>query len=492
MKYILSIDQGTTGTTAALVDLETLQITKKTNQEFEQIFPKPGQVEHNLNDIWATVETTVKQVVSDSGARFDQIQGIGITNQRETICAFKKDGSPLCNAIVWQDRRTQDFCKSASKDQKEMIQQKTGLPLDPYFSGTKIKWLIENNTEVKKALAEDNCLFGTIDTYLLYRLSSGKAYATEPSNASRTLLFNIQESCWDEELLQLFNVTKSSLPTVKSSFGEFGKTEGLGFLPDGIKISGILGDQQAALFGQAGFQKGMSKCTYGTGAFYLINTGKELKRSSHGLLTTIAYQENGINYYALEGSSYIAGAAVQWLRDNLKIIKESSEIEALALEASSSSMENILFLPFFTGIGSPHWISDAQAAIVGITRDTGNAQIAKACLEGICLSINDLIQSVEKDFGEELKELRVDGGAVVNDLLMRTQSSFSNLTIIRPEVIETTAFGAACAAAIGAGLMTKEDISQNWRSEKVFKEERSSYHIEKKKKWDRYISKIFL
>lgn len=492
MKYILSIDQGTTGTTAALVDLETLQITKKTNQEFEQIFPKPGQVEHNLNDIWATVETTVKQVVSDSGARFDQIQGIGITNQRETICAFKKDGSPLCNAIVWQDRRTQDFCKSASKDQKEMIQQKTGLTLDPYFSGTKIKWLIENNTEVKKALAEDNCLFGTIDTYLLYRLSSGKAYATEPSNASRTLLFNIQESCWDEELLQLFNVTKSSLPTVKSSFGEFGKTEGLGFLPDGIKISGILGDQQAALFGQAGFQKGMSKCTYGTGAFYLINTGKELKRSSHGLLTTIAYQENGINYYALEGSSYIAGAAVQWLRDNLKIIKESSEIEALALEASSSSMENILFLPFFTGIGSPHWISDAQAAIVGITRDTGNAQIAKACLEGICLSINDLIQSVEKDFGEELKELRVDGGAVVNDLLMRTQSSFSNLTIIRPEVIETTAFGAACAAAIGAGLMTKEDISQNWRSEKVFKEERSSYHIEKKKKWDRYISKSFL
>jgi glycerol kinase len=492
VKYILSIDQGTTGTTAALVDLETLQITKKTNQEFEQIFPKPGQVEHNLNDIWATVETTVKQVVSDSGARFDQIQGIGITNQRETICAFKKDGSPLCNAIVWQDRRTQDFCKSASKDQKEMIQQKTGLTLDPYFSGTKIKWLIENNTEVKKALAEDNCLFGTIDTYLLYRLSSGKAYATEPSNASRTLLFNIQESCWDEELLQLFNVTKSSLPTVKSSFGEFGKTEGLGFLPDGIKISGILGDQQAALFGQAGFQKGMSKCTYGTGAFYLINTGKELKRSSHGLLTTIAYQENGINYYALEGSSYIAGAAVQWLRDNLKIIKESSEIEALALEASSSSMENILFLPFFTGIGSPHWISDAQAAIVGITRDTGNAQIAKACLEGICLSINDLIQSVEKDFGEELKELRVDGGAVVNDLLMRTQSSFSNLTIIRPEVIETTAFGAACAAAIGAGLMTKEDISQNWRSEKVFKEERSSYHIEKKKKWDRYISKSFL
>jgi glycerol kinase len=393
---------------------------------------------------------------------------------------------------VWQDRRTHEFCRSVESKQKEIIRLKTGLPMDPYFSASKIRWLIQNNEQVKEALSNDDCLFGTIDTYLLYRLSGCESFATEPSNASRTLLYNIEESRWDRELAKFFEVPLNTLPEVQSSFGIFGKTAGLSFLPDGISISGILGDQQAALFGQAGFEKGMSKCTYGTGAFYLVNTGEKLQRSSHGLLTTVAYQENGKNYYALEGSSYIAGAAVQWLRDNLKIIRSSSEVEALAKKADDASMENILFLPFFTGIGSPYWVADSQAALIGLTRDTENSQIARACLEGITLSINDLVRSVEKDLNQKIPELRVDGGGVVNDLMMSMQSAFSNLKVVRPKVIETTAFGAACAAAIGANLMTKGDISENWKSEKVFENEPSAYHQLKQDAWDAAIKKIYL
>jgi len=492
MGYILSIDQGTTGTTAVIVDLNNLKIVAKNNQEFPQIFPKPGRVEHNLNEIWNTVKDTISRVIESSNISVNDIKAIGITNQRETVCAFNKEGRPLANAIVWQDRRTHEFCRSVESKQKEIIRLKTGLPMDPYFSASKIRWLIQNNEQVKEALSNDDCLFGTIDTYLLYRLSGCESFATEPSNASRTLLYNIEESRWDRELAKFFEVPLNTLPEVQSSFGIFGKTAGLSFLPDGISISGILGDQQAALFGQAGFEKGMSKCTYGTGAFYLVNTGEKLQRSSHGLLTTVAYQENGKNYYALEGSSYIAGAAVQWLRDNLKIIRSSSEVEALAKKADDASMENILFLPFFTGIGSPYWVADSQAALIGLTRDTENSQIARACLEGITLSINDLVRSVEKDLNQKIPELRVDGGGVVNDLMMSMQSAFSNLKVVRPKVIETTAFGAACAAAIGANLMTKGDISENWKSEKVFENEPSAYHQLKQDAWDAAIKKIYL
>ena len=492
MGNILAIDQGTTGTTAALVDIESLKLTAKANEEFPQIFPSPGLVEHDLEDIWKTVGNTISAVIDKANIKAEDIKSIGITNQRETICAFRRSGEPLANAIVWQDRRTHQFCADASSTQKESIREKTGLPMDPYFSGTKVHWLINNNKDVQKALKEDDCLFGTIDTFLLYRLTGNKSFATEPSNASRTLLFNIKTSVWDKGLCDLFHVPQSSLPTVQSSFGNFGTTLGLEFLPDGIQISGILGDQQAALFGQAGFDKGMSKCTYGTGAFYLANTGEELKTSNNGLLTTIAYQEAGKNYYALEGSSYITGAAVQWLRDNLKIIEDSSQVEELARKATEDSTQNILLLPFFTGLGSPYWVSDAQAAIVGITRDTGNPQIARACLEGIALSINDLILSVEKDFGEKISELRVDGGAVVNDLLMEFQASFSNLKIIRPAVIETTAFGAACAAAIGANLMSKDDIRNSWKSDKEFTIQPSSYHAKKKDQWNKVIEKLYL
>lgn len=445
MKFILSIDQGTTGTTAALIEADTLKFVCKVNKEFPQHFPKPGWVEHNLDDIWTTIGATITEVLTKSHTRADQIVTIGITNQRETICAFNKDGAQLHNALVWQDRRTSSFCASVPTQMKDKIKSLTGLPTDPYFSGTKMNWLLKNCEAVQEALKEDNLRFGTIDTYILYQLTSGESFATEASNASRTLIYDIHKNCWSQELCDFLEVPQKVLPEVKSSFGEFGLTKGLSFLPDGIPITGILGDQQSALFGQAGHEKGMSKCTYGTGAFFLLNTGNECM-TSEGLLSTIAYRDGEDTYYALEGSSYIAGAAVQWLRDSLQIIESSPAVEALAKSASDESCENVLFLPFFSGLGSPYWVPEAQGAIVGLTRDTARPQIARACLEGITLSINDLISSVVKDSGMELKELRVDGGAVVNDFMMQIQANFSELEVVRPSIIETTAYGAACAS----------------------------------------------
>lgn len=492
MGAILSIDQGTTGTTAFIIDSGSLKVLGKVNKEFPQIFPKPGWVEHNLNDIWDTVSYTVTKVMKDCNVTGKDIDCIGITNQRETICAFDKQSNPLRNAIVWQDRRTFDYCESKRSKLGDTIKEKTGLPLDPYFSGTKLNWLIENDDIVKNAISESNCLFGTIDTFLIHKLTGSQSHATEASNASRTLLFNIETGDWDQELLDTFKVPSSTLPKCLNSFDEFGTTLGLDFLPDGIPITGVLGDQQAALFGQAGFKKGMSKCTYGTGAFYLINTEDECVRSKNGLLSTIAYRENGKDYYAIEGSSYIAGAAVQWLRDQLGIIKNSGEVEALSKKASEESMENILFLPFFTGLGSPYWIGNATAAITGLTRDTGNPEIARACLEGICLSINDLVDSIQSDTGLKVEELRVDGGAVVNDFLMELQSNFSQTKIIRPKVIETTAFGAACAAAIGKGLHTKENIEKLWAEDKTFQPKLTPYFEKKTSQWKNTIKRLYL
>ncbi len=492
MGAILSIDQGTTGTTAVLIDSKSLKLIAKVNHEFPQIFPQPGWVEHNLNDIWNTVIKTVTEVLVKGSIKANEIECIGITNQRETICPFHRDGRPVRNAIVWQDRRTFKTCQELKSQHEETIKRKTGLPLDPYFSGTKIHWMIQNDPQVQDAIKDDDCLFGTIDTFLIYKLTGCTSHKTEASNASRTLLYNIEKDEWDQELLDLFQIDKKHLPEVTDSFTHFGETLGLGFLPDGIPITGVLGDQQSALFGQAGIDKGMSKCTYGTGAFYLINTGTELVRSQNGLLTTIAYRKNGKCFYAVEGSSYIAGAAVQWLRDQLEFFPESSQIEKMAMEASDERMENILFLPFFTGIGSPYWVGDATAAIVGLTRDTGKSEISRACLEGITLSINDLIESVEQDTQQKVKELRVDGGAVVNDLLMQTQANFSQTQIIRPEVIETTAYGAACAAAIGKGTLTNEELSKKWREDKSFHPKESPYHEGKKKKWKETIKKLYL
>ncbi len=494
MKTILAIDQGTTGTTAVLINANTFEFIGKANKEYPQVYPQPGWVEHNLNDIWSTIGDTVRAVLKNHNSNPFSIQAIGLTNQRETTCAFQKDGTPLHHAIVWQDRRTNEHCLQL-KPKEKFIKEKTGLPIDPYFSGTKMAWLLNNSKEVKKALSQKDLLFGTIDTFLLYKLSEGKAFATEPSNASRTLLMNLESCDWDNELIEILGIPKSTLPEIKDSWGEFGQTKGLDFLPDGIPITGVLGDQQAALFGQAGLNSGDMKCTYGTGAFMLLNTGEQIKYSHNGLLTTVAFKGNGKTIYALEGACYIAGAAVQWLRDNLQIISSSPESEELAQKVTDlKEMEHILFLPFFTGLGSPYWISQAKAAIVGLTRDTSRSHITRACLEGVCLSINDLIESMKKDSHLDIKNLKVDGGAVSNNFLCQTQATLSSLDIIRSKVIETTAYGAALAAAIGINLLSTEELNHLWKKDRSFhpQTKEASYYQKKIKQWDSAVRKLFL
>ncbi len=497
MHYILSIDQGTTGTTACLINAEDYSFVGKVNQEYPQIFPKPSWVEHNLNDIWSSVEMTVTEVLKKYNVKPHQVKCIGITNQRETTCAFTRSGIPLANAIVWQDRRTNDFCQELKTipGLPEKVKLTTGLQVDPYFSATKMHWLLKHDKNVADAAAKNDLLFGTIDTFLLYKLTGATSYLTDASNASRTMLMSLKTTDWDQDLLNIFSIKKEFLPQIEDSFFSFGKTKGLSFLPDSIAITGILGDQQSALFGQAGFSKGEMKCTYGTGAFVLLNTGTDIVYSKSGLLTTVQYRYHGKTIYALEGSSYIAGAAVQWLRDNLKIISKSSEIEPLALKIKNlDEMKNILFFPFFSGIGSPFWNAEAKAAIVGLTRDSNQSHIAYACLEGIALSIDDLLGAMKADTGLVIKTLKVDGGAVENQLLMQLQSSISETIIIRPKIIETTAYGAALAAAVGAGLVELEALSNIWQKDRDFQAdpELKTYTDEKKNLWRQTLKKIFL
>lgn len=491
-KYILSIDQGTTGTTALIVNKDTYELVEKHNEEFPQIFPKPGLVEHNLNDIWNTVEVSINKLLEKTKITKNEIFSIGITNQRETTCAYTKDGSPLANAIVWQDRRTSDFCDQKNSKYQD-LKMKTGLPLDPYFSATKMNWLLCNSTPVQEAATNSNLRLSTIDTFLLYKLSGNKSFKTEASNASRTLLMDLDTCSWDSELLNFFKIDNEFLPQICDSFTEFGRTLGLDFLPDDIPITCMLGDQQAALFGQAGHSKGSLKCTYGTGAFILLNTGDKKQYSSNGLLTTVAFKHKGKPTYALEGATYIAGAAVQWLRDNLGFITESAEVETLARSVKDmSQMEHLIFFPFFTGIGSPYWNPEAKGAIIGLTRDTAKGEIARACLEGMSLSINDSIQSIIEDSPEEVSEIRVDGGACNNNLLLQIQSNFSNKEIIRPKIIETTAYGVALGSLVGAGIITFEEINKLWLKDTSFKPQLSDYYVNKQNLWNNKISKIFL
>ena len=476
-----------------VVDSENFKIVAKENTEFKQILPGPGIVEHNLNDIWSSINSSMKVCFSKSNINPSDVLGIGITNQRETVCAFDKNCHPIENAIVWQDRRTSDYCESLkSRGLESKIKETTGLTIDPYFSASKITWLIQNSEKVKKSLEDKNCLFGNIDTYILMRLTGGRSFYTEPTNASRTMLMDLKSCQWSDELCDIFNIPKQTLPEIKDSFCQFGTTLGHEILPDGIPITGILGDQQAALFGQGGINQGDLKCTYGTGAFALLNTGSEIKYSKNGLLTTVAYSKNGNAQYAIEGSSYIAGAAIQWLRDNLNIISSAKESELLANKVSNlSEMKNICFYPYFTGVGSPFWKPNALASIQGISRDTNNNHITRACLESIALTIDDLLKAMEKDAGEEIKSLRVDGGAVTNNLLNQMQSNFSRLTVQKPEVIETTAFGAALACALGLEKISIDDIKSFSKVEKEFLEEDISYYQEKKKKW-KELQKFYL
>ncbi|HXH75126.1 MAG TPA: glycerol kinase GlpK [Bacteriovoracaceae bacterium] len=491
MGFLLAIDQGTTGTTSLILDSKTLKILDKEKQDYTQIYPKPGLVEHNLEEIWTSVTQSVTAVIKRQGIDPKKIEAIGITNQRETTCAYSKSGKPLHNAIVWQDRRTAEYCEKNTTRYQEVCRKKTGLPLDPYFSGSKMRWFLDNVPAVKAAADKKDLCLTTVDSFLLHRLSSGKIFATEVSNASRTMLMNLQTFDWDSSLLEFFGISREYLPEIKESFTDFGKTNGCGFLPDGIPILSILGDQQAALFGQACVKVGDIKCTYGTGAFLLLNTGDKIIHSQTGLLTTAAHSFRGKKAYALEGSAYIAGAAVQWLRDNLKCIKAAPEVEELARQVTDlSQMEHVLFLPFFTGIGTPYWNSHAKAALVGLTRDTHNGHIARACLEGIALSVNDSVASFKKDFAH-LNDIRVDGGAAANGLLMQLQSNFSQKKILRPACIDTTAFGVAVGCLVAKGEVDITDMDKYWKLEKEFSPESEPYYAKKRTLWTGTIERMF-
>lgn len=471
-KFILAIDQGTTGTTVSLVNSIGEQIYK-VNEEFEQIFPQPAWVEHNLNDIWNTVKNGVENVIKN-GKNFGlssaaDIIAIGITNQRETVGIWnRKNSKAVHNAIVWQCRRTTEFCLK-NKDKESWIRKKTGLVLDPYFSASKIAWLIKNVNGLNAKIKQREVVAGTIDTYLLWKLTAGEVHATDYSNASRTSLMNIEKGEWDDELLKFFKVPKHILPEIKASSGIFGYTKGLSFLPDGIPISGIAGDQQAALFGQACFKAGEAKCTFGTGSFLLMNTGKEKIKSKNGMLTTVAWKlfnDKEITY-ALEGSAFICGAAVQWLRDQLRMINTAPEIEKLAAEVESS--EGVEFVPAFTGLGAPYWEPEARALITGMTRGTNRSHIARACLDGMALQNVDLLKAMEMDLGKKMKNLKVDGGASLNDLLMQIQSDYLGSKVVRPKMIETTALGAAYLAGLGVGHWSSlKEIKDIWQTDKEF------------------------
>jgi glycerol kinase len=462
--HVLAIDQGTTGSTALVLD-RRLRVKAKVNREFRQHFPKPGWVEHDLGDIWKSVETAVRRAIAEAGIKPAEIAAIGITNQRETTALFDRDtGRQLHNAIVWQDRRTADLCAQLRAEGREaMVREKTGLVLDPYFSGTKMRWLLENVPKARARAQSGGAVFGTIDTFLVHRLTGGAVHATDVTNASRTMLMDLRSLQWDPSLLAMLDVPAAALPKIVPSSGVVGTTRGLRFLPDGIPIAGIAGDQQSALVGQACFEPGESKCTYGTGAFLLMNTGKTPVPSRHGLLTTVAWQLGGEVAYALEGSSFIAGAAVQWLRDGLKIIQRSADVEALAKTVKDSG--GVTFVPALAGLGAPHWRPHARGILTGLERGTTRGHIARAVLEGIAFQLHDLLEAMRQDAGRPVPLFKADGGASMNGLLMQFQADLLGVTIERPKMVETTALGAAFLAGLGTGLWKdKDDVRATWKA----------------------------
>ncbi|HRD58861.1 MAG TPA: glycerol kinase GlpK [Ferruginibacter sp.] len=466
-KFILAFDQGTTSSRAIVFNKEGNMVATA-QKEFTQIFPQSGWVEHDANEIWSTQLGVATEAVLMAGITVQDIAAIGITNQRETTVVWDRaTGQPVYNAIVWQDRRTADYCDVLKKDgYASMIQSKTGLVTDAYFSGTKVKWILDN-VEGARAKAENGELcFGTVDSWLLWKLTAGKVHATDVSNASRTIMYNIYEMQWDKELLQLLNIPESMLPQVRSSSEVYGYTENI-LTASNIPVSGIAGDQQAALFGQMCTQPGMVKNTYGTGCFMLMNTGEKPVASKNNLLTTIAWKVNGKVHYALEGSVFIGGAVVQWLRDGLKIIQSSGDVEKLAAEAADNG--GVYFVPAFTGLGAPYWNPHARGIIVGLSRGSSNAHIARAAVESIAFQSMDLLKAMEADAGIPIAELRVDGGATINNNLMQFQADILNTSVVRPQVTETTALGAAYLAGLAVGFWSSmEEIQQNWQKNRVF------------------------
>jgi len=466
-RYILSIDQGTTSSRAILFD-RNAKIISAAQKEFAQHFPEQGWVEHDANEIWSTQAAVCVEAIQKANLRSGQVEAIGITNQRETTIVWNRDtGQPVYNAIVWQDRRTAAFCDELKKQGHEpMIRKKTGLVADSYFSATKIRWILDNVGEARELAEAGKLAFGTVDCWLLYKLTNGQVHATDISNASRTLLFNIHSLTWDEELLGLFGIPASMLPEVRPNSGIFGHTDHL-ISHKSIPIAGMAGDQQAALFGQLCLEPGMVKNTYGTGCFMVLNTGTEVVSSSNNLLSTIAWKLNDQVTYALEGSIFIGGAVIQWLRDGLKIIHSSKESESLA--ASVPDNGGIYFVPALTGLGAPHWDPYARGTITGITRGTTSAHIARAALESIAFQSRDVLKAMEADMKTPAVELRVDGGATSNDLLMQFQSDVLGIPVSRPEVQETTALGAAFFAGLAVGFWpSAEALKDSWKENRKF------------------------
>ncbi|MBC7423528.1 MAG: glycerol kinase GlpK [Ferruginibacter sp.] len=486
-QYILALDQGTTSSRAIIFNQQGV-IVSLAQKEFTQIFPQGGWVEHDANEIWSTQFGVAAEAITKAGLTVEDIAAIGITNQRETTVVWdKQTGIPIHNAIVWQDKRTASFCDSLKADgTTKLIQQKTGLIVDAYFSATKIKWILDNVAGARDKANGGKLCFGTIDSWLLWNLTKGQVHATDISNASRTMLCNIYTLDWDDELLKIFDIPRNMLPVIRSSSEVYGHTQNI-LSAHNVPIAGMAGDQHAALFGQMCTQPGMVKNTYGTGCFMLMNTGDKPVISTNNLLTTVAWQVNGVTQYALEGSVFIAGAIIQWLRDSLGIIKTSAEVEQLARNVKDS--EGVYVVPAFAGLGAPHWNQHARGIITGLTRGSNSAHIARAALDSIAYQTMDVLKAMEADAGISIKELRVDGGATVNDLLMQFQSNILNTNVVRPVITETTALGAAYLAGLAVGYwQNMEAIQDQWQADKkftpnMFNEERDALT----KEWQRSV-----
>ncbi|MCH7412648.1 glycerol kinase GlpK [Belliella sp. R4-6] len=477
-QYILSLDQGTTSSRAIVFDKKG-QIVSVAQKDFKQHFPKSGWVEHDPQEIWTSQSAVMIESLANEGIKASEIAGIGITNQRETTIVWdRKTGKALYNAIVWQDRRTSAYCDELKEAGKaEMIASKTGLILDAYFSATKIKWILDNVEGARAKAKNGELAFGTIDTWLVWKLTGGKNHITDISNASRTMVFNIHEKQWDKELLELFDIPESMLPEVKSSSEVYCETSG-DILSVKIPIAGIAGDQQAALFGQLCTQSGMAKTTYGTGCFLVMNTGEKPVKSENRLLTTVAWEINGKVNYALEGSVFIGGAAIQWLRDGIEFFGHAKESEKLAVSLEDN--DGVYFVPALSGLGAPHWDQDARGAFFGITRGTTIAHMTRAALEAIAYQVNDVLKAMEKDSSEPTKELRVDGGATANNFLMQFQADILNCKITRPKIIETTAIGAAFLAGLAVGFWKdEEELKSLWEADKSFDPKMDDEKVEK-------------
>jgi glycerol kinase len=485
-QYILALDQGTTSSRAIVFDKKGT-IVNTAQKEFKQHYPKAGWVEHDGNEIWSTQAGVAAEAITGAGLNGTNIAAIGITNQRETTLIWdRKTGKPVYHAIVWQDRRTSDYCDELKKQDGliEKIQQKTGLILDSYFSATKIKWILDNVDGVRERAEKGELAFGTMDTWIIWNFTRGEHHITDVTNASRTMIYNIHDLEWDEELLDLFDIPESLLPEVKQSSEVYGETKTTIFASK-VPIAGIAGDQQAALFGQRCIEKGMVKNTYGTGCFMVMNTGSKPIKSENNLLTTIGWQVDGKVTYALEGSIFIAGAVVQWLRDELGIIRNSSEVEKLA--ASVDDNDGVYLVPAFAGLGAPHWDQHARGTMVGLTRGSNSGHIARAALEGIAYQVMDVLKAMEADSGIDIQELRVDGGATANNLLMQFQADILRAPVVRPKILETTALGAAYLAGLAVGYWKDHDeINEQWQEDRKFEAEMDRGHAEKLiTGWDR-------